>query len=261
MARCFAFRARSASVAVVVGDLVWSWCSPRACRLVVIRRVGTARASPTSAPTRIRRVPPSRRRLAAVRVRAQRAASSRATAAVRAVRPREAELGVDVLQVPLDGAHAEVQLGGDRVVVAARRRRARRTSSSRGESSVGESAAERRRRAAGPGQERRRPRRRNTGHAGSSSSTMWLLLSRATSRAPGMCAARYRASSKSFIWSPRLCRTSVGRSSSARQPASRRRACAAARGDGGLGRDRHAAAGRRASASAPRCAPGIIMRR
>ena len=44
---------------------------------------------------------------------------------------------------------------------------------------------------------------------------MWLLLSSATSRAPRMPAASSRPCWNSCIWSPRLCSTSVGRSSSA----------------------------------------------
>jgi hypothetical protein len=43
------------------------------------------------------------------------------------------------------------------------------------------------------------------------------LLSRVTNRAPGMCAARYRPFVNVLIWSPRLCRTKVGRSRPARR--------------------------------------------
>ena len=95
--------------------------------------------------------------------------------------PLDAELRVRVVQVPLDGSHAERQrpaiprcpaLGGqpEHVELA-------------GDSSP--ASAARRPPGCGPGQEPATSSR-NTGQAGSSPSTMWLALSSTTSRAPAM---------------------------------------------------------------------------
>ena len=79
----------------------------------------------------------------------------------------------------------------------------------------------------------------NTPQAGSWSSTMWLLLSRGTSRASGMCEASVRESSKSFIRSSTECRIKVGIVSRGRSSvaSARTRCCRALNSD--VGRDRH----------------------
>ena len=110
--------------------------------------------------------------------------------------PAQVELVVDVLQVPLDGADAEGELGGDRGVVVALGGEGEHLDLARGEdrAEVASAGTAGRRLASARNSV---TSRRKTGQAGSSSSTMWLSLSSGDQAGSGDVARRGSARTRS----------------------------------------------------------------